>query len=160
MAKQQRRARRWRPRASSIVLGLVVVAVGIQFVPYSVDNPATRDEPTWESPRTRQLFMAACGDCHSNQTKVLWFEHIAPVKWYVANHVKEGRSALNIDTWHSQAGEEADEMLEVIREGSMPPASYTYLGLHSDAKLTDAEKSELLDGLRTTMTIDPPRGSD
>ncbi len=95
------------------VIVLAVVLVAIQFVPYGVDNPKASDEPKWDSAQTRQLFMSACADCHSNKTKVLWFEHVAPVKWYIANHVKEGRDALNISQWHTAAGEGAEEMTEV-----------------------------------------------
>ncbi|HOT33788.1 MAG TPA: heme-binding domain-containing protein [Rhodoglobus sp.] len=103
------------------------------------------------------MFTTACADCHSNQTKILWFEHAAPVEWYVASHVKDGRHALNIDTWHTYAGEGADESAKVIRKGSMPPSFYTYLGLHGDAKLTPAERQELHDGLAKTLAADPPK---
>lgn len=144
-------------RAGFVILATVLVVVGIQFVPYSVDNPPARDEPKWDSPRTRQLFMTSCADCHSNQTKVLWFEKAAPVKWYVAHHVKEGLHSLNVDTWHTYAGEGADEAAKVIRKGSMPPSSYTYFGLHKDAVLTPAERQQLHDGLVKTLTADPPR---
>jgi len=139
-----------------VLLVLVIVVVAIQFVPFGVDNPSARDEPKWDSATTKNLFMRACADCHSNQTKVLWFEHVAPVKWYIADHVKEGRGALNIDEWHTTAGEGADESAKVIRKGEMPPDFYTYLGLHSDSKLTAKERQELIDGLEKTMAADPP----
>lgn len=143
-----------------IVIGLAVLLVAIQFIPYGVDNPKTNDEPKWDSARTRELFVTACADCHSNNTNVLWFEHVAPIKWYVANHVKEGRGALNISEWHTAAGGDVDEMTETIEEGSMPPDFYTYFGLHSDSKLTPAEKQQLIDGIRATMAADPPVGGE
>lgn len=141
-----------------VLIGLAVVMVAIQFVPYSVDNPSARDEPKWDSPQTRELFMNACGACHSNETKILWFENVAPVKWYVANHVKEGRGAMNISEWHTAAGEHADEPGETIDRGSMPPGYYTYFGLHSESKLTAAQKQALIDGLDKTIAGDPPKG--
>ncbi len=119
-----------------ILIALAVVFVLMQFVPYRVDNPPARDEPKWDSPRTRDLAMRSCGDCHSNETKVPWFEQIAPLKWYIANHVKEGRAALNFSEWHSAAGEEARDAAEPVDEGTMPPDYYTWLGLHSGAKLS------------------------
>lgn len=146
-----------RRRVAQVVGALLLVAVGIQFIPYGVDNPSARDEPKWDSARTRQLFMTACADCHSNQTKILWFEHAAPIKWYVTSHVKDGRHALNIDTWHTSAGEGADEAANVIRKGSMPPDFYTYLGLHGDAKLTPSERQQLHDGLAKILADDPPK---
>lgn len=142
----------WRGAVAVVVLGFVL----IQFVPYSAGNPSPRDEPKWDSPRTRALMMRACGDCHTNETKVLVFEQVAPVKWYVANHVKEGRAALNFSEWHTAAGEKARDAPEPIGEGSMPPANYTWLGLHGRSKLSAAETKQLIDGLTKTIAADPP----
>ncbi|MGB6059319.1 MAG: heme-binding domain-containing protein [Microthrixaceae bacterium] len=141
-----------------ILLGLLALVVVIQFIPYSYDNPKTRDEPKWDSAQTRDLVVRACAACHSNETKSLWFEGVAPVKWYIANHVKEGRSALNFSEWHTAAGENADEAAETVSDGSMPPSYYTYFGLHSEAKLTPAETKALIDGLNRTIASDPPKG--
>src|SRR5262245_2473009 len=78
------------------LLVAVVVAFGlIQLVPYRVTNSSTRNEPTWDSPQTRALAVAACYDCHSNQSHPYGFERVAPLSWWIANHVKEGRGALN-----------------------------------------------------------------
>lgn len=149
--------RRWWLR---ILLVGVAGFLLIQLVPYGVDNPPARDEPAWDSPQTRELAVRACFDCHSNETEVLWFEHVAPIKWYVANHVKEGRAALNFSEWSTNAGEEADDAAEAVEEGSMPPSSYTALGLHRDAQLTEAETAALIAGLERTIEADRPAGSD
>ncbi len=132
----------------------------IQLVPYGVDNPSARDEPAWDSPQTRELAVRACYDCHSNETDLLWFEKVAPVKWYVANHVKEGRAALNFSEWSTNAGEEADDAGEAVDEGGMPLSSYTSFGLHRDAKLSPAEVRALVDGLERTIAADPPAGGE
>lgn len=145
---------------SKVLVGIAVVLVAIQFVPFGVDNPSARDEPEWDSPRTRELFMAACADCHSNETKIPWYEHVAPIKWYLADHVEEGRNALNISEWHTAAGKDAKKSAKQIRQGSMPPDYYTYFGLHGDAKLTAAEKQQLIDGINRTLAADPPVGTD
>lgn len=139
-----------------IIVGLVGFAA-IQLVPYRVDNPKTRDEPAWDSPTTRALAVRGCFACHSNDTKVAAFEHVAPVKWYVANHVKEGRAKLNFSEWHTAAGEEAHDAAEPIGDG-MPPSYFTYFGLHQDSKLTPAETKQLIDGLKKTIAADPPAG--
>ncbi len=147
------RLRRWWPR---LVLGGVGVFLLIQLVPYRVDNPPARDEPAWDSPRTRELAVRACYDCHSNETDVLWFEQAAPVHWYIANHVREGRAALNFSEWTTAPGDEADDAAETVEDGSMPLPSYTWLGLHPEAKLSAAERRELLEGLERTIRADPP----
>jgi mono/diheme cytochrome c family protein len=135
---------------------VVAVFVLIQFVPYAVDHPSARDEPNWDSPQTRALVQRSCADCHSNQTRLLWFEHIAPVKWYIANHVKEGRAALNFSQWPTAAGEDARRAPRSVANDSMPPSYYTWFGLHGDSKLTSAEVQQLVTGLQKTIANDPP----
>ena len=139
-----------------ILVGLGVFVL-IQFVPYRVNNPPTRDEPAWDSPKTRQLAVRACYACHSNETKVLAFEKVAPIQWYIANHVKEGRVAVNFSEWHTAAGEEAHDSAKAVDDG-MPPSYFTYFGLHQESKLTQAEFQELINGLNKTIAADPPVG--
>ena len=52
------------------VATVLVFGAGIQLVPYghAHTNPPVVQEPAWDSARTRQLFMAACADCHTNET--------------------------------------------------------------------------------------------
>jgi hypothetical protein len=134
---------------------VLVVAVGlfalIQLVPYRVDNPPVVNEPNWDSPRTRALAVAACYDCHSNESKPLWFEKVAPLSWWITNHVKEGRGALNFSEWGTSRQGESDDVVEAVREGSMPPSNYTWLGLHPEAKLTPKQRQQLADGLDKTL---------
>ncbi len=145
----------WWVKVILVLLGAFVV---IQLVPYRVDNPPARDEPAWDSPETRALAVRACYSCHSNETEVLPFERVAPISWYITNHVQEGRAALNFSEWHTgAAGYEAEEAAEPVGEG-MPPSYYTYFGLHSDSELTPAETQQLVDGLDATIAADPPSG--
>ncbi len=133
----------------------VLTALGalllMQLVPYRVDNPPVVQEPAWDSPRTRELAVAACFDCHSNETHTLWWEDIAPLSWWITNHVKEGREALNFSEWGSGGNGEADDAAETVTDGSMPPDYYTWLGMHADADLSPAETAELAAGLRKTL---------
>ncbi len=133
------------------LLAILVAFLAIQLVPARVSNPSTRDEPTWDSPRTRQLAVAACFDCHSDQTHIVWWERIAPLSWWIKQHVDEGRSALNFSEWSTHRGENVDDAAETVTNGSMPPDYYTWLGMHSNANLTAKEKQELADGLRKTF---------
>jgi hypothetical protein len=134
-----------------VVLPFVVVLLLIQLIPNRVTNPPVVQEPNWDSPRTRQLAVRACYDCHSNETHVLWFEKAAPLSWWIKTHVDEGRAKLNFSEWGSQQGDDANKAAKTVRDGSMPPNYYTWFGLHSSAKLTPAEKKELADGLTKTL---------
>ena len=130
-----------------IVLGVALLA--IQLVPYRVSNPSARNEPPWDSPRTRSLAVAACFDCHSNETKVLAFERVAPLSWWITGHVDNGRAALNFSDFSKHHGDLGDAT-DTISGGSMPPRYYIWLGLHSKAKLSKAQNQQLIDGLRKT----------
>ena len=84
MAVAEKDSRNWlRRRWRRVALGAGLLALLIQLVPYGRDHASggTTTEPAWDSPRTRTLFMDACGDCHSNLTKWPWYSNIAPVSW-------------------------------------------------------------------------------
>ena len=133
-----------------LIAGCVTFGV-IQLIPYGRDhaNPAPTGEPDWSSPRTRELMVNACYGCHSNEVEWPWYSNIAPISWAITDHVEEGRDAVNYSEFATNPGE-ADETIEVIEEGSMPPAYYTLFGLHSQANLSDAEIAELIAGLQAT----------
>ncbi len=134
-----------------IILILVVIFVAIQFIPYGKDhtNPKVISEPKWDSPKTKEIFMRACGDCHSNKTKWPVYSNIAPISWSVYHHVVEGREHFNVSMWGKQRKNEGDEAVEEVEEGDMPLKSY--LLAHSEARLNDADKKVLIEGLKKTF---------
>ncbi len=137
--------------AVSSVTGLLVVALLIQAVPYGWDrsNPPVTEEPPWDSPRTRELAVRACFDCHSNEVVYPWYAKIAPMSWAVQLHVDRGRDKVNYSEWNRHQ-EEADESAETVEDGEMPPAYYTILS-HRGARLTEQERQDLIDGLNATL---------
>jgi mono/diheme cytochrome c family protein len=132
-------------------IGLVGLFAVVQLVPYRVTNPSVDHEPTWDSPETRRLAAAACFDCHSNDTATYWWEDVAPLSWWITNHVAEGRNALNFSECKKRTGGESGDAAETVTGGSMPPDYYTWLGLHSGAALTSQERAALASGLRKTL---------
>ncbi|MEP6986284.1 MAG: heme-binding domain-containing protein [Chloroflexota bacterium] len=109
-------------------------------------NPPVTHTIPWDSPQTEQLARSACFDCHSNETRAMWYSNIAPVSWLVNKDVNEGRQKLNFSTGRHLEG---DEMIEQIQKGAMPPA--IYLPMHPEANLTAAQKQQLIDGLQATF---------
>lgn len=139
-----------RPRAVvSAGLGLLLVAVLIQLVPYgrSHDNPALAVEPLWDSERTRELAVKACFDCHSNEVDYPWYADVAPVSWAVQRHVDAGRDAVNYSEWNRRQ-KDAHESAETVEEGSMPPWYYT---ITRPGLLSETEKQDLTRGLEATI---------
>ena len=135
--------KRWLMR---LVLIGAAVFVLIQFVPYgrAHDNPPVTQPVEWDSPRTEQLFDDACADCHSNQTEWPWYSNIAPQSWLVQRDVDAGREELNLSELDREQ-DEIKDLIEVIADDEMPPLRYTFL--HPEARLGEAEKRALIDGI-------------
>lgn len=127
-------------------LGVVALLLVIQVIPYGRDHSNPPGRPiAWDSSRTQQLMTDACMDCHSNLTKWPWYSNIAPVSWLVQKDVDEGRSALNLSTGEA----DVDEMIETIRNGSMPP--WIYKPTHPGARMSNREEQDLIRGLQATF---------
>lgn len=133
--------------------GLLVLLLLMQLVPYGRNhtNPPVIKEPDWNSPRTRELAVRACFDCHSNETKWPWYSNYAPLSWVVQRHVDVGRTVLNFSDWtrdweHAKGQAPANVIL-----GDMPLASYKLL--HPESKLSQSEKVELAKGLAETFGL-------
>jgi hypothetical protein len=127
-------------------LGLLLVAVLLQFLPFGrlgPNPPVARDAP-WPNGRARELAVAACYDCHSNQTRRPLYSQVAPFSWLIARDVEQGREKLNFSAWEGSGGD-ARDAAETIVEGSMPPRRY--LPLHADARLTEDERRLLVEAL-------------
>lgn len=132
------------------IFSIGIILVLIQFIPssFSRTNPPVTGEPAWDQPSTRDVFMKACGDCHSNETVYPWYSTVAPISFAVENHIKEGRRHFNISEWdRSLRG--GDDAAEEVQKGSMPIGPY--LLMHPEANLTADQKRIFIEGLRTTF---------
>ncbi|MDO9206686.1 MAG: heme-binding domain-containing protein [Sulfuricurvum sp.] len=135
----------------NIGIGALALLIGIQFVPYGKNhtNPPIISEPQWDSPRTKELFNNACANCHSHQTLYPWYSDIAPISWLLQRDIDEGREHFNVSAWGAQKKNEGKDAAKEVREGEMPP--WFYLPTHPEAKLTDAQKQELISGFEKTF---------
>ncbi len=95
---------------------------------------------------TRALIVNSCYDCHSYTTTYPWYAEIAPVSWWLNNHVKAARNKLNFSIWDSYTAEDKlhviKDVIKSIGQGKMPLKSYTWL--HSDTKLTREQKDKMI----------------
>ena len=138
-------------------IGLAALLRLIQLVPYGRDhaNPPATKQATFAAPGGQQLFDGACADCHSNQTKWLWYANVAPGSWLVQNDVDGGRSSLNLSEW-DKPQPELDEIVETIDGGEMPPWQYRLAPNHSEARMSAAEKRKLIEAFRQLYRTDSP----
>jgi mono/diheme cytochrome c family protein len=133
-----------------VVIVTVLLALLMQLIPLPGrnNNPPVVAEPNWDSSQTRALVKRTCFDCHSNESRWPLYGYVAPVSWLIYNDVMTGRSRLNFSEWNRpQRG--VGEIVSVIQEGEMPPA--IYLPMHPSARLTNAEKQQLITGLRNSL---------
>lgn len=122
---------------------LVVVIIGIQFIPVERTNPPVVSDIDAPSD-VKDILRKACYDCHSNETEWAWYTKIAPSSFLAIQHVNEGREHLNFSEWGnytSKTEEIKKEIWEEVREEKMP--LWQYRVLHSEAKLTPEEKNLL-----------------
>jgi len=141
---------RWLKRVGIAIGCLVGIFLLMQVVPYGRThaNPSILAEPEWDSPRTRELAVRACFNCHSNETEWPWYAGVAPFSWVVQLDVENARDTLNFSEWTHPYDLAADSGSSVIR-GDMPP--YKYRMAHPEANLTLNERIELARGLNATM---------
>jgi hypothetical protein len=133
-----------------LLILLLIVFIVIQFFRpqknISDTIPATDFiAMTKPSPQIEATLRAACYDCHSNNTNYPWYSELAPVSFVIAEHVKDGKKHLNFSEWDTYSAKKKahklEELVEEVEEGHMPEESYTWM--HAEAKLTEAQISEL-----------------
>jgi hypothetical protein len=147
-----------KPRSARLLAFLVVVLfigfVAIQFIRPALPNPPVTAELE-APPEVRQILRSSCYNCHSNETKLFWFDNIAPGYWLVANDVKEARRHLNFSEIGrlpaAQQKAALYEAVNMIQLGEMPLKSYRLI--HPNA----AVSPEDLDVLRHYLSPPSPR---
>jgi hypothetical protein len=138
-------------KALAVSLAWIVgVFAVMQLIPYGRThaNPPIKQEPQWDSPRTRELAVRACFDCHSNETRWPWYADVAPMSWVVQRDVDSARNVVNFSAWSGRQ-ELAIYSGQSVITGNMPPAKYRMA--HPEAKLTHDETLELARGLDATL---------
>ena len=144
-----------RRRVGYVVAGIAAMFLLIQAIPYGRDHadPQPTKQVHWTNAKAKAAFDDGCADCHSDQTDWRWYSNVAPVSWLIQRDVNDGRSAMNLSEW-DKAQPELGDIVEQISSGEMPPLQYK-VG-HPQAKLSAAEKQQLIDGFRAIYATDPP----
>lgn len=83
----------------------------------------------------------ACFDCHSSHTRYPWYNNITPVNYWLADHIKHGKSHFDVSKWNDYSDKKKDhkleELIEMVEAKEMPLPSYTWT--HGDAKLSQEQ---------------------
>jgi hypothetical protein len=71
--------------------------------------------------------------------------------------VNDGKRHLNFATFTklpiAVQNHKLEETIEQVEEGEMPMPSYTYFGLHSNAKITDADRAKIINWAKSQMAM-------
>lgn len=144
-----------------ITLAVAILLVGLQFVPMEKNDSGNKDfdmAKDYEVPdHVATILQGACNDCHSNSTTYPWYSKIQPVGFWLNQHTNEGKSHLNFSEFTSRPlrvqNHKLEEIIEMVEDGEMPLHSYTYMGLHPEANLSDAQRQQLVDWAKDQMAF-------
>ncbi len=141
-----------------LAIGIVVLAIAIQFIRPDRTNPPIDSEKdilgvAYLKPDVRAVLERSCFDCHSNRTRWPWYSQVAPVSWLVSDDVQHGRRHLNFSEWKGyKIGKQLSKLESLISEvdkGEMPPK--TYLVMHGNAALS-ANERDLVSGWAESLS--------
>jgi cytochrome c553 len=133
------------PRSTARILTYLIVFallgfIAIQFVRPSLENPPVTAE-LQAPPEVKQVLKNSCYSCHSNETKLPWFDRVAPAYWLVTADVKEARKHLNFsEIGKLPAAQQKGILYEAVNQaqlGAMPLPRYTFVHPHASVTAED-----------------------
>lgn len=137
---------------------LVVILVGIQFIPTDVNQqeeiPKTDIRHVYDVPdNVMNILQISCYDCHSNNTNYPWYSHVQPMRFLMDRDIREGKEELNFSEFGSYSQRKQknklDRISKQVKADKMPLPSY--LLLHSNAKLSADDKQEIINWVETRL---------
>jgi len=135
---------------------LVIAFIIMQFFRPDKNNDGYEsfsdfEKETKVSHEVLSILKKNCFDCHTNQTRYPWYAEVAPVSYWLNDHIIHGKKHFNMSEWNSYSvkkkSKKMDELIEEIEEGEMPLNSYTWI----HGSITKEEKEILVQW--ATMTI-------
>ena len=141
-------------------LALLVIFVLIQFYrpeknSSQGDHTAVFMTETNPPEEVKSILVKACYDCHSDNTVYPWYNNIAPVSYWLADHVKHGKGHLNFSAWEEydtkKKDHKLDEVIEMVEAGEMPLKEYTWT--HEEARLTAVQRQAIIEWAKRTRAL-------
>jgi hypothetical protein len=131
--------------------------VGIQFIRPALTNPPVTAE-LQAPPEVKEILRNSCYSCHSNETRLPWFDRVVPAFWIVTSDVREARRHLNFsEIAKLPAAQQKGFLFEAVNQiqmGAMPLPSY--LKVHPNAAVTQEQLAVLRNYLAPPDTAMAP----
>lgn len=100
-----------------LALSAVIVIVGqVRAERHAAVAPQNVEQPLVSHPATVQVLARACGNCHSNHTEWPWYSHVAPISWWIARDVREGRDKLDFSKWKTYSARQKRDKSELCAD--------------------------------------------
>ena len=135
---------------NTIIPAILIIVVGIQFFDVDKNQEAIPSDNAigkhYNMPGNVQTILkTSCYDCHSNTTVYPGYSKVQPVKWWLAEHINDGKRHLNFDEFYTYPKnkklKKLDEIAETVKTDEMPLKSYTLI--HKNAVLSEDQKEEI-----------------
>ncbi len=155
-------------RKKIILPAIGAIIIAIQFIPPArntdkngqvLSTDITRAFPVPDSVLT--VFKSSCYNCHSNNTDYPWYSNIQPGGWWLAWHIRKGKSELNFNEFGSYSPfKQRSKFFAIensLKDGTMPLWSYTLI--HKEARITEKDKRAVIawaDKMRDSLSLNQP----
>ncbi|HEY1946579.1 MAG TPA: heme-binding domain-containing protein [Bryobacteraceae bacterium] len=131
-----------KPRSLLLALTPLAIILGVAFLGMQFVRPELKNPPVTADlqvpPQVKQILKISCYNCHSNETQLPWFDHVAPAYWIVARDVKEARKHVNFsEIGKLPAPQQKATLYEAVNQiqlGAMPLPSYRRV--HPESEVT------------------------
>ncbi|RTY67143.1 cytochrome C [Flavobacterium sp. LS1P28] len=98
------------------------------------------------------ILRISCYNCHSNNTNYPLYSYIQPARFFMEEHIKDGKKDLNFNEFGKYSKRKQENKLEAIikqiKSDEMPLGSYTLI--HKNAILTPTQKEEIINWIKKT----------
>jgi hypothetical protein len=128
--------------------------LALQLIRPTLDNPPVTAEI--RAPEdVKRVLRQSCYSCHSNETRLPWFDQMVPAYWIVAGDVQHARMHLNFSeigaTPTAKQRATLFEAVNQIEAGAMPlPA---YLSVHREARVNKEALAVLRNYLKSSLPL-------
>lgn len=143
-----------------VAIVLLFALIVIQFIrPDRNLSPEPHDSvflaETNPSEQVLATLRSSCYDCHSNNTEYPWYFNVAPISFWIADHVEHGKGHFNVSDWATYENDKKDhkleEVVETVESTEMPLLEYTWT--HKEARLTDDQRQALIEWAEKTRLL-------
>jgi hypothetical protein len=138
-----------------IIIGSLFLILQLFPISKNQSKEFSKDISTIEkiTPDVKNILQSSCYDCHSNNSNYPIYASIQPIAWWLQHHIDEGKEELNFSEFAGYSPRrrfhKLEEIKEQIVEKEMPLYSYTIV--HTQAKLSEQQKSILIKWVNSTM---------